>query len=156
LALDPNVWQMIDKAADIRNALFLQDPQNLSLQFQLKALEMSPDLTQFSIVAEKSLFTYQHGPRLWSKQNWSATDVDKDSIGFQLRAQDVQVADEKFTGSWAWFKLIEPRVISATSQSTRVKFSHKDSQVELSIKTQGQNNPFVPNFFSAFTLPANI
>ncbi|NOI25099.1 type VI secretion system membrane subunit TssM [Vibrio mediterranei] len=156
LALDPNVWQMFDKAADIRNALFLQDPQNLSLQFQLKALEMSPDLTQFSIVAEKSLFTYRHGPKLWSKQNWSAKDVDKDSINFQLRSQDVQVADEKFTGSWAWFKLIEPRVISATSQSTRVKFSYKDSQVELNIKTQGQNNPFVPNFFSAFALPASI
>ncbi|MGD8230500.1 type VI secretion system membrane subunit TssM [Vibrio sp. TRT 1302] len=156
LALDPNVWQMIDKAADIRNALFLQDPQNIALEFQLKALEMSSDLTQFTINAEKSLFTYQHGPRLWSKQNWSAKDVDKDSIGFQLRAQDVQIADETFTGSWAWFKLIEPRVVSATSQSTRVKFSHNESQVELSIKTQGQNNPFVPNFFSAFTLPASI
>lgn len=156
LALDPNVWQMIDKAADIRNALFLQDPQNISLEFQLKALEMSSDLTQFTINAEKSLFSYQHGPRLWSKQNWSAKDVDKDSIGFQLRAQDVQIADETFTGSWAWFKLIEPRVVSATSQSTRVKFSHNESQVELSIKTQGQNNPFVPNFFSAFTLPASI
>ncbi|MCZ4294588.1 type VI secretion system membrane subunit TssM [Vibrio sinaloensis] len=156
LALDPNVWQMIDKAADIRNALFLQDPQNIALEFQLKALEMSSDLTQFTINAEKSLFSYQHGPRLWSKQNWSAKDVDKDSIGFQLRAQDVQIADETFTGSWAWFKLIEPRVVSATSQSTRVKFSHNESQVELSIKTQGQNNPFVPNFFSAFTLPASI
>ncbi|TMX36769.1 type VI secretion system membrane subunit TssM [Vibrio sp. Hep-1b-8] len=156
LALDPNVWQMIDKAADIRNALFLQDPQNISLEFQLKALEMSSDLTQFTINAEKSLFSYQHGPRLWSKQNWSAKDVDKDSIGFQLRAQDVQIADETFTGSWAWFKLIEPRVVSATSQSTRVKFSHNESQVELSIKIQGQNNPFVPNFFSAFTLPASI
>ncbi|NOH23195.1 type VI secretion system membrane subunit TssM [Vibrio europaeus] len=156
LALDPNVWQMISKATDIRNALFLQDPQNLTLQFQLKAMEMSSNLTQFSIIAEKSLFSYQHGPRLWSKQTWSAKDVDKDSIGFKLQAQETQVADEKFTGSWAWFKLIEPRVVSTTSQDTTVKFVYDDSQVELSIKTQGQNNPFVPNFFSAFSLPASI
>ncbi|KLN65809.1 type VI secretion system membrane subunit TssM [Vibrio sp. VPAP30] len=156
LALDPNVWQMIGKATDIRNALFLQDPQNLSLQFQLKAKEMSSNLTQFSIIAEKPLFIYQHGPRLWSKQSWSATDVDKDAISFKLQAQNTQIADEAFTGSWAWFKLIEPRVVSTTSQDTTVKFVYDDSQVQLSIKTQGQNNPFVPNFFSAFTLPASI
>ncbi|KJY83398.1 type VI secretion protein IcmF [Vibrio galatheae] len=156
LALDPTVWQMISKATDIRNALFLQDPQNLSLQFQVKAMEMSSNLTQFSIIAEKSLFTYQHGPRLWSQQTWSAKDIDKDSIGFTLQAQDAQIADEKFTGSWAWFKLIEPRVVSTTSQDTTVKFVYDNSLVQLNIKTQGQNNPFVPNFFSAFTLPASI
>lgn len=156
LALDPNVWQMINKATDIRNALFLQDPQNLSLQFQLKAQEMSSNLTQFSIIAEKSLFTYQHGPRLWSKQTWSAKDVNKDSIGFKLQAQQTPVADESFSGSWAWFKLFEPHVVSTTAQSTVVKFVYDDSEVELSIKTQGQNNPFVPNFFSAFSLPASI
>ncbi|NOH80018.1 type VI secretion system membrane subunit TssM [Vibrio sp. RE86] len=156
LALDPMVWQMISKAADIRNALFLNDPQNMSLVFQVKATEMSSDLTQFSIDAEKSLFTYRHGPMLWSKQSWSAQDLDKDSISFRLLSQASQVANEQYSGSWAWFKLVQPRVVSTTSQSTRVKFSHNDSQVELNIKTQGQNNPFVPNFFSAFTLPSSI
>jgi len=156
LALDPNVWQMINKAEDIRNALFLSDPQNLSLQFQLKAQEMSANLTQFSIDAEKALFTYRHGPRLWSKQLWSAAELDKDTISFRLLSQGNQIANETFNGSWAWFRLITPRVVSTTSQTTQVKFSHSGSEVELNIKTQGQNNPFVPNFFSAFSLPSSI
>ncbi|RTZ14492.1 type VI secretion system membrane subunit TssM [Vibrio aquaticus] len=156
LALDPNVWQMISKAEDIRNALFLNDPQSLSLEFQLKAQEMSANLTQFSIDADKALFSYRHGPRLWSKQSWSATDLSKDTISFKLVAQGEQIANETFSGNWAWFRLLTPHVVSATSQTTQVKFSFKDSNVELDIKTQGQNNPFVPNFFSAFSLPGSI
>jgi type VI secretion system protein ImpL len=156
LALDPAVWQMIDKARDIRNALFLADPQNMSLQFQLKAKEMSSDVTEFIIRGEKPLFTYQHGPRLWSKQSWNATAIEQDALGFQIKAQASSIANEKFEGNWAWFKLIEPRVASTTSQQTEVAIKYGESQVELSIKTQGQNNPFVPNFFSAFSLPSSI
>ncbi|EGA70439.1 hypothetical protein VISI1226_00200 [Vibrio sinaloensis DSM 21326] len=157
LALDPEVWQMIAKAEDIRNALFLFDPQNLSVQFQLKAAEMSSTLTEFSILAEKAIFTYQHGPRLWSKQTWAANDVDKDTLSVKATSLDSSTLDDKASGNWAWFRLIEPRVVSTTSQSTKVKFAYdEDKQVELDIKTQGQNNPFVPNFFSAFTLPASI
>ncbi|RSD31443.1 type VI secretion system membrane subunit TssM [Vibrio pectenicida] len=155
-ALDPSVWQMLAKARDIRSALFLADPQSMSLQFQLKAKEMSPDVTEFIIQGEKPLFTYQHGPRLWTKQNWSAAAIEQDSVGFQLKAQTNNIATEKFQGNWAWFRLIEPRVASATSQQTEVAIKYGDSQVQLSIKTQGQNNPFVPNFFSAFSLPSSI
>ncbi|MDA0118717.1 type VI secretion system membrane subunit TssM [Vibrio sp. T11.5] len=155
-ALDPTVWQMIEKARDIRSALFLADPQNMSLQFQLKAKEMSSDVTEFIIRGEKPLFTYQHGPRLWSKQSWNSSSIEQDSLGFQIMAQANAIANEKFEGNWAWFKLIEPRVASTTSQQTEVAIKYGESQVQLSIKTQGQNNPFVPNFFSAFSLPSSI
>ncbi|WP_341661467.1 type VI secretion system membrane subunit TssM [Vibrio sp.] len=155
-ALDPSVWQMISKARDIRNALFLADPQNMSLQFQLRAKEMSSDVTEFIIQGEKPLFTYQHGPRLWTKQSWSAAAIEQDSVGFQIKAQKSNIASESFQGNWAWFKFIEPRVASATSQETEIAIKYGDSQVQLSIKTQGQNNPFVPNFFSAFSLPSSI
>ena len=128
----------------------------MSLQFQLKAKEMSSDVTEFIIRGEKPLFTYQHGPRLWSKQSWNATAIEQDALGFQIKAQASSIANEKFEGNWAWFKLIEPRVASTTSQQTEVAIKYGESQVELSIKTQGQNNPFVPNFFSAFSLPSSI
>ncbi|GLT17789.1 secretion protein [Vibrio zhanjiangensis] len=155
-ALDSSVWQMISKARDIRNALFLADPQNISLQFQLRAKEMSPNVTEFIIQGEKPLFTYQHGPRLWTKQSWSAAAIEQDSVSFQIKAQKSNIASESFQGNWAWFKFIEPRVASATAQQTEVALKYGDSQVQLSIKTQGQNNPFVPNFFSAFSLPSSI
>ncbi|WP_076589314.1 type VI secretion system membrane subunit TssM [Vibrio ostreicida] len=156
LALDPSVWQMITKARDIRNALFLADPQNMSLHFQLKAKEMSSDVTEFIIQAEKPLFTYQHGPRLWSKQSWDGSALEQDSLGFQINAQSNAIASETYEGNWAWFKLIDSRVASATSQQTEVAIRYGESQVQLSIKTQGQHNPFVPNFFSAFALPSSI
>ena len=155
-ALDPSVWQMISKARDIRNALFLADPQNMSLQFQLRAKEMSSDVTEFIIQGEKPLFVYQHGPRLWTKQSWSAAAIEQDSVGFQIKAQQSSIASESYKGNWAWFKFIQPRVASATSQETEVAIKYGNSQVQLSIKTQGQNNPFVPNFFSAFSLPSSI
>ena len=156
LALSPDVWQMVNKAEDIRRALFLNDPQHLSIQFQLRAKEMSSDLIKFSINADKSIFSYQHGPKLWSKQTWSAQNINKDSLDFRIKTEKTSISSDEYTGSWAWFKLIGPRVISSTSQTTVAEFTHDKSKVKIDILTEGQNNPFVPNFFSAFNLPASI
>ena len=156
LALSPDVWQMINKAEDIRSALFLNDPQSLSIKFQVRAKEMSADLIKFSINADKSIFSYQHGPKLWSKQTWSTQKINKDSLDFRIETKKTSVSSNEYTGSWAWFKLIEPRVISSTSQTTVAEFTHGQSKVKIDILTEGQNNPFVPNFFSAFRLPASI
>lgn len=155
-SLDSGIWLMINKAEDIRSALFLSDPQKVSIQFQLKPLEMSSDLTEFSIRAEKPIFTYQHGPMLWSKQTWLGDSAQQDELSIQLQQQATAIANEEFKGSWAWFKLIEPRITKSSAQNTQVEFDYGDSKVKLSIKTQGQNNPFVPNFFAGFVLPESI
>ncbi|WP_447400703.1 type VI secretion system membrane subunit TssM [Vibrio harveyi] len=155
-ALDPAIWLMFDKAKDIRSALFLADPKNVAIQFQMKPTEMSSALTEFSIRAEKPIFTYQHGPMLWTQQSWKGDSVAQDALTVRLQKQATPIANEQFKGSWAWFRLIEPRVTSTSSQSTQLEFDYNGDKVRLTIKTQGQNNPFVPNFFAGFVLPASI
>ncbi|MCW8332982.1 type VI secretion system membrane subunit TssM [Vibrio paucivorans] len=156
LALDPELWQMIDKAKDIRQALFLSDPNNVTVQFKLKATSMSPNLTEFSISADKAIFTYRHGPTLWSEQAWLGDAQLEEKLSINLKAQTASIANEDYSGNWNWFRLIEPRVKSANAQNTQVEFEYGDSSVSLSIKTAGQANPFVPGFFSGFTLPNDI
>ncbi|MGD8170399.1 type VI secretion system membrane subunit TssM [Vibrio sp. TRT 21S02] len=156
LALDPSVWQMLEKASDIRSALFLSDPSKVTVQFQIKALEMSADITEFSIFAEKPIFSYQHGPMLWSNHSWTGENELTDSLTFELKAQQQSLDNQQYSGHWNWFRLVEPRVKNATSQDTHIEFSHEGSKVRLAIRTQGQSNPFVPGFFAGFTLPSSI
>ncbi|MEZ9233526.1 type VI secretion system membrane subunit TssM [Vibrio amylolyticus] len=156
LALDPDLWQMISKAKDIQQALFLSDPTRVSVQFQMKAVEMTPDLTEFSITNQKTLFTYRHGPTFWSQLTWAGEEQLEDKIDVALNAQNQSIAQEAFSGNWNWFRLIEPRVKSATAQNTQVQFDYGDSKVTIAIRTQGQINPFVPGFFAGFNLPSGI
>ena len=156
LALDPQVWQMLSKAKDIRQALFINDPTKVSVQFQVKAVAMSSDLTEFSISSEKPLFTYRHGPALWTQYNWLGDAQTEDKLDVALKAQSAYVAKANYTGNWNWFRLIEPRVTNTSAQNTQIEFDYGESSVKLAIKTQGQNNPFVPGFFSAFSLPGSL
>ena len=156
LILDPDVWQMMDKADDIKSALFLADPSNVLINFQIKAVDMSSDLTEFSIIADKPIFTYRHGPTLWSKQSWQGDAKLIEKLGIELNAQETTINKTDVEGTWSWFRLIGPNVSFSTSQNTQVEFSSGESKVKLTIKTQGQSNPFVPGFFSGFSLPSGI
>ncbi|MBW3696940.1 type VI secretion system membrane subunit TssM [Vibrio sp. T187] len=156
LMLAPDVWTMMDKATDIKNALFLADPSNILINFQVKAVDMSSDLTEFSIIADKPIFTYRHGPTLWSQQSWQGDAKLIEKLGIELNAQETTVGKENVEGTWSWFRLIGPNVNFSTSQDTQVEFSYGESKVKLTIKTQGQSNPFVPGFFSGFSLPSGI
>ncbi len=156
LALSPKLWTMIDKSRDIRKALFLSDPNNISIQFQMKAIDMSPSITEFSISTDKPIFTYRHGPTLWSQQSWQGESQLEDLLSVDVAAQSTTIAKESYEGSWNWFRLIEPRVKDTTAQDTQVEFDFGKDKVRLAIKTQGRENPFVPGFFSAFNLPSAI
>ncbi|WP_394251186.1 type VI secretion system membrane subunit TssM [Vibrio profundi] len=156
LMLAPDVWTMIDKASDIKNALFLADPSNISINFQLKAVDMSSNLTEFAIISDKPIFTYRHGPTLWSQQSWQGDAKLIEKLGVKLNAQDTTVGENTVEGTWSWFRLFESNVSFTTSQDTQVEFKYGESNVKLTIRTQGQSNPFVPGFFSGFSLPNGI
>ncbi|MGF1755821.1 type VI secretion system membrane subunit TssM, partial [Vibrio makurazakiensis] len=156
LMLSPDVWTMMDKAKDIKSALFLADPSNVLINFQLKAVDMSSDLTEFSIISDKPIFSYRHGPTLWSQQSWQGDAKLIEKLGIELNSQETTIDKQNAEGTWSWFRLIGPNVNFSTSQDTQVEFSKGESKVKLTIRTQGQSNPFVPGFFSAFSLPSDI
>ncbi|MCL9783164.1 type VI secretion system membrane subunit TssM [Vibrio sp. S4M6] len=156
LALAPKLWTMLDKSKDIRKALFLSDPNNISIRFQMKAVDMSPSITEFSISTDKPIFTYRHGPTLWSQQSWQGESQLEDLLSVDVSSQSKTIAKESYQGNWNWFRLIEPRVKDTTAQDTQVEFDFGKDKVRLAIKTQGRENPFVPGFFSAFNLPSAI
>ncbi|MGF1743050.1 type VI secretion system membrane subunit TssM [Vibrio profundum] len=156
LALSPKLWQMIDKSKDIRSALFLSNPNNISIKFQMKAIDMSPNITEFSISTNKPVFTYRHGPTLWSQQYWLGESQQEDLLSVDVNSESNSIAKESYQGSWSWFRLLEPRVKDASAQSTQVEFDFGKERIRLAIKTPGQENPFVPGFFSGFRLPNAI
>jgi len=156
LALDPELWSMLSKGQSIRQALFLTDPNNVSVSFQIKAVEMSPSLTEFAITSDKPIFSYRHGPLLWSAQTWQGESQLEDTLGIEVISPTTAIAKESYNGNWNWFRLIAPRVKESSEQTTQIEFKYGDNKVQLAIKTQGQSNPFQPGFFSGFSLPNDI
>jgi len=156
VVLDAELWAMFVKASAIRQALFLSDPQQVSVQFKMKVLDMSSDLTEFSISTDKPIVSYRHGPTLWQNQAWFGQGQSEETLTIRFTGVDGPIANESTTGSWNWFKLITPRIKNTTAQSTLLEFKQGESTLNLEIKTSGQINPFERDFFSSFNLNNEI
>lgn len=156
LALAPELWTAIEKANKIKQALFLVDPNKAQISFQLEIVEMSSNLTQFTISTTKPIFSYQHGPVLWSDQLWQGASTLTDTLNVNAISPTVSTSKVSYKGDWNWFKLIEPNLVSTSEQNTTVQFLYGKDKVQLGIKTQGQVNPFQSAFFASFTLPNDI
>ncbi len=156
LALAPELWDAIDRAKKIKQALFLNDPNKAQISFQLEVVAMSSNLTQFTISTTKPIYSYQHGPVLWSEQVWQGAATLTDTLNVNAVSPTVATNKASYQGDWNWFKLIEPNLTSTSEQNTTIQFSYGDDSVQLGIKTQGQVNPFEPAFFTGFVLPNDI
>ncbi|MGR5295721.1 type VI secretion system membrane subunit TssM [Vibrio mediterranei] len=156
LEITQEVWDMVDVANQIRSALFLASPDNVSVKFQMKALTMSPKATEFMIYSDQPLFTYRHGPTLWKSISWDGEQQAEDNLNIELKDSVTSLSQSNFSGNWNWFKLINSQLVKADNQGAEISVGNKGEQIRLSVKTQGQVNPFTPNFFTQFKLPENI
>ncbi|MDA9556428.1 type VI secretion system membrane subunit TssM [Vibrio sp.] len=154
--ISQNVWNMYDKGKNIQKALFINDPQNVSIEFQIKANEMSPTLTEFQISSSKPIFRYRHGPKLWKKELWKGDDIENDVLQFTMKSQQSLIANQDYSGSWNWLRLLQPHITRTNSDTSFAEFSSGESAVTLLIKTRGKINPFKQDFFTGFNLPPKI
>ncbi|MCW8344594.1 type VI secretion system membrane subunit TssM [Vibrio sp. ZSDZ65] len=156
LMISPEVWTMSTKADQIRSALFLAKPDIVSVNFQLKAVDMSASVTEFIIYNDQPLFTYQHGPSLWKSMSWEGEQQAEDTLNIELKNNVTSLARQNFSGNWNWFRLIHTKTVKTANQGAEISLGDSSNAVTLTIKTQGQVNPFAPNFFTDFKLPADL
>ncbi|MGF1747914.1 type VI secretion system membrane subunit TssM [Vibrio cionasavignyae] len=156
LMIAPEVWTMSTKAEQIRSALFLAKPDTVSINFQLKAIDMSASVTEFIIYNDQPLFTYQHGPSLWKSMSWEGEQQAEDNLNFELKNNVTSLAQQNFSGNWNWFRLINDKTVKTVSQGAEISLGDSSNSVMLSVKTQGQVNPFAPGFFTDFKLPSDL
>lgn len=154
--LDSGILNVFNHAKDIQASLYVMTPQNMTVPFSLQVKGMSKNIVRFAIESDKTIYTYQHGPRLWVDQSWEAANAYRRPLIFQLEDINGSRTQKIYEGSWAWFRAFENAVTPADSQYTNVKFTIKNNSVDLMIKTQGGGTPFSSHLFSSFRLPSQL
>lgn len=150
LIINDKIYQEIADIQNLQQSLYLQDPEQFAINFKFKAQSMSANVLAFELFAERSLFDYQHGPKLWTNFSWPTLASEA-----ELLAIFTDIKNKKdtmtFDGQWAWLRLIY-KYYQNEATKPQVKIINGQAEVTLLISVDSDDNPLQPEFFSRIRL----
>jgi type VI secretion system protein ImpL len=147
---------MVKKAAEIRDALFRDDPQHASYSFSVVA-GPTPEVVvvhelRFGVGA--TTCKYQMGARVPCPTIWNTSSGEGTTISV---AANVDVEQLHAPGPWGLFHAIDRGTISGTASQPRITWwlnaGQKKVRVVWDITPSTAHHPFQRGFFS-FSVPA--
>jgi len=154
ITIDTQAYKQILSLLAIQQTLFQQSPDQFKIDYKIKTFSMSASLLNVELFTERSIFNYQHGPKLWSSFTWP--DLASEN---NLLVIFTDTAKQKntltFEGPWAWLRLIYKYHQDNLNQS-QIKITQEKNAVTLTIDVEGDTNPLVPSFFSKVILPEEL
>ena len=140
-------------AEQIRDAFFQDGGTRPSVQFDLKPVFLSDQLTQFHLDIEGQKNIYRHGPTRAKSARWPNSDGPREvRIIFTDRAGKQTTFKEE--GPWGWFRILDSATVEQnTPDRLSVTFSteHKDATYE--IIANSVVNPFQLEALQRFSCP---
>lgn len=144
----------LEKLAEIREVLYRSGQSQFSIPFKVNVKSMSANLLKFELFSQRTLMSYQHGPKLWQGFVWP--DLTNQS---ELQAIFIDIKGQKntvsYSGDWAWLQLIYQNYQSAQSQ-TEIVLGQEDKNIRLILRVESDENPLSPLFFSQFKPPKQL
>lgn len=166
LGFPSSALAQLQRAANIRDVFFRQNPETPSISLELRPYYMNKEDALFTLDLGEQRLTYNHGPKFWKSVTWSG---DSDARRLRLIFEDLKGGqyDRAFTGPWAWFRLMDTAYIQSTPQSNvyLITFMHDSAaktneQSARKIVFEGRatsiNNPFKNELLNSFRCPESI
>jgi len=142
------------RLAEIRQILYREGPNQISIPFKVNVKSMSASLLKFELFSQRTLMSYQHGPKLWQDFVWP--DLTNQS---ELLAIFTDTLGQKntisYTGDWAWLQLVYQNHQSTQNQ-TEIILGQEDKDIRLILRVDSDKNPLSPLFFSQFVPPKQL
>jgi type VI protein secretion system component VasK len=142
------------RLADIRQVLYREGQSQFSIPFKVNVKSMSANLLKFEFFSQRTLMSYQHGPKLG--QNFVWPDLTNQS---ELLAVFTDTQGQKntisYNGDWAWLQLIYQNFQSSQSQ-TEIVLGQENKDIRLILTVESDQNPLSPLFFSQFVPPKQL
>jgi len=154
LVIDKQAFQTLTYIRDLQQSLYLQDPEQFAINFKFKPQSMSAKVLSFELFSERSLFAYQHGPKLWSSFSWPNLTSQSELLTIFTDTKN-QKNTTTFDGQWAWLRLIYKYYLLGSTKPL-VKIVNDQAEITLLISVEGDSNPLQPNFFSRIQLPERL
>ena len=138
----------------IQQTLYQENGNQASISFQLKTNSMSASLLNFELFSQRTLFNYEHGPKLWQSYVWPEFTTQNPLLTIFTDTQNKKVTKE-YKSDWAWLRLVY-KYYQTGNDNTQIKIVEDKSQVTLSLLVESENNPFEPHFFSKIKFPEKL
>jgi len=142
------------RLAEIRQVLYREGQSQISIPFKVNVKSMSASLLKFEIFSQRTLMSYQHGPKLWQDFVWPDLTNQSELLAIFTDTQK-QKNTISYTGEWAWLKLIYQNHQGSQSQ-TEIALGQKDKGIRLVLRVDSDQNPLSPLFFSQFSPPKQL
>ncbi|MCJ8318835.1 MAG: hypothetical protein MJK12_04325 [Colwellia sp.] len=146
--------EQLTKLEEIQQVLYQQGKKQFSIPFKLNVKSMSASLLKFELFSQRSLMSYQHGPKLWRDFVWPDLTTKSELLAIFTNTAG-QKTTINYSGDWAWLRLIYQNYQMNLTQ-TEIKLNHKSDEIRLIIAVESDENPLEPTFFSQFRPPEQL
>ncbi|SFC12737.1 type VI secretion protein IcmF/TssM N-terminal domain-containing protein [Pseudoalteromonas denitrificans] len=154
LVIRSDIYQQFIDLKAIQQTLYQQSPTQAAITFKIKTASMSADLLNFELFSERTLFGYEHGPKLWQSFTWPDFTKQNTLLTIFTDVNSQKITSE-YEGDWAWLKLVY-KYYQLDEGNAEIKIKEALSQVTLSLSVEGDTDPFDPRFFSQIKLPKKL
>ena len=153
LDLNQTFLNQLNKIRTLQDSLFNADG-SMQINYRIRAKELTPKATEFSVRDSNGLFLYRHGPQLWQERKWPAQETGQLTLTMMNNSQ--RLWQKSYTGSWAWLKFMFDS--QCWQNGNRVELSHSMGgyDVQLEVALDRRANPFDRQLYKAIRLPEKI
>ncbi|MCL1078167.1 type VI secretion system membrane subunit TssM [Parashewanella spongiae] len=157
LPIKASSLEQLSQTRKLSHLFFGPTGQELGLNISLRPSSMSTDITEFQIRGEKSIFKYNHGPRVWSDINWPSAGVDG-FLSTNFYHGDNRVATKAYYGQWAFFRVLFENSSSPTATRLIRKLNYKlnGNGMLFDYTLRNSNQVLDKSLFTTFSLPKEL
>ncbi|MDD1783966.1 type VI secretion system membrane subunit TssM [Enterovibrio sp. ZSDZ35] len=157
MPISTNTRAQLKKARNISELFFGKAGQELALQVSIRPSSMSTDVTEFQMREVENVFSYRHGPRVWSNVAWPSIGLDG-YLSTSFYEGDNRVATRNYAGEWALFRAIFDGDSSATSDRriNKLKYELDTHKIVLDYTLLDSSIALNKDLFTQFTLPRRL
>jgi len=149
--------KQLRQARQLRKTFFGPTGQELALKFAFRPSSMSTSVTAYQIRESESVFSYRHGPRVWTDLTWPSTAVDG-YLTTNFYQGENRVATRSYTGQWALFRALFDGNSSKTATRLIRKWNYKlnDNSIVIDYTLRDSNETLDKSLFTSFSLPSKL
>ena len=158
LGIPNSVLLEFQRAAVIRNSLFLSGGQLPGINFEVMPVDLDPTATQVSLDVDGQNLVYRHGPQRFTRMSWPGPGGRGEvRLAFSPLIPG-EPSGETLEGPWAWFRMLDQGRVATSDQPDRfdVIFQAGSRAATFGLRTNTVVNPFTLPELSQFRCPPSL
>jgi type VI secretion system protein ImpL len=158
IRLSADALRAFEYADVIRRTFFRPGSMQPSVSFDLRPLEMDPQLSHFLLNLEGAVAEYDFGPATSKIMQWPGPNPETDEVRLEFRTRQGTTAMVREQGPWAWFRLLDQAGLKATSvpEQFEVRFTQGGQWVLYQLTARSAFNPFAMDELRQFACPTSL